>query len=275
MPLSILQSTQQQTHRKVYLVGAGPGNPDLLTVKALRLIQSADCVIYDRLVSAEIMSFVPKNALSLFVGKEAGFHSLPQDEINDLIVQQYHLGKNIIRLKGGDPYTFGRGGEEAQILCEANIPFEVVPGITAAAGCAAAVGIPLTHRDHAQSVRYITGHLKKGTLDLDWPSFTSPNQTLVFYMGLGALETITQQLRNHGCPATLEVALVERGTTPQQRLLTGNLSNISQRCDDANMKSPCLIIIGSVVSLSKILGQLPDEAGQFVTDDVCDMACVI
>lgn len=266
MPTSILQSTQKQTNRKVFLVGAGPGNPDLLTVKALRLIQSADCVIYDRLVSAEIMSHVPKDALCLFVGKEAGFHSLPQDEINDLIVKQYHLGKSIIRLKGGDPYTFGRGGEEAEILCEANIPFEVVPGITAAAGCSAAVGIPLTHRNHAQSVRYITGHLKKGKLDLDWPSFSSPNQTLVFYMGLGALETITQQLLNHGCPSTLEVALIERGTTPQQRLLTGNLSNIAKRCLDRKMKSPCLIIIGSVVSLSNILGQLPDEAEKFSID---------
>ncbi|WP_293266830.1 uroporphyrinogen-III C-methyltransferase [Neptunomonas sp.] len=266
MPTSILQSTQKQTNRKVFLVGAGPGNPDLLTVKALRLIQSADCVIYDRLVSAEIMSHVPKDALCLFVGKEAGFHSLPQDEINDLIVKQYHLGKSIIRLKGGDPYTFGRGGEEAEILCEANIPFEVVPGITAAAGCSAAVGIPLTHRNHAQSVRYITGHLKKGKLDLDWPSFSSPNQTLVFYMGLGALETITQQLLNHGCPSTLEVALIERGTTPQQRLLTGNLSNIAKRCLDRKMKSPCLIIIGSVVSLSNILGQLPNEAEKFSID---------
>ena len=275
MPPSILQSTKKQTNRKVYLVGAGPGNPDLLTVKALRLIQTADCVIYDRLVSAEIMSYVPKSALCLFVGKEAGFHSLPQNEINDLIVQQYHLGKNIIRLKGGDPYTFGRGGEEAQILCEANIPFEVVPGITAAAGCAAAVGIPLTHRDHAQSVRYITGHLKKDKLDLDWSSFTSPHQTLVFYMGLGALETITQQLQHHGCPSTLEVALIERGTTPQQRLLTGNLRNISQRCIDTQMKSPCLIIIGSVVSLSQILGQLPDEAGKFSTDIEKDMAWAI
>lgn len=275
MQPSILQSTQTKKNRKVYLVGAGPGNPDLLTVKALRLIQDADCVIYDRLVSAEIMSYVPKDALSLFVGKEAGFHSLPQNEINDLIVQQYHLGKNIIRLKGGDPYTFGRGGEEAQILCDANIPFEVVPGITAAAGCAAAVGIPLTHRDHAQSVRYITGHLKKDKLDLDWPSFTAPNQTLVFYMGLGALGTIAQQLIKHGCPSTLDVALVERGTTPQQRLLTGNLSNISQRCADTNMQSPCLIIIGSVVSLSQILGQLPDEAEKFSTDLKSDMAWVV
>lgn len=275
MPSSILQSTQTKKKRKVYLVGAGPGNPDLLTVKALRLIQNADCVIYDRLVSAEIMSLVPETALSLFVGKEAGFHSLPQDEINDLIVQQYHLGKNIIRLKGGDPYTFGRGGEEAQILCAENIPFEVVPGITAAAGCAAAVGIPLTHRNHAQSVRYITGHLKKDKLDLDWPSFTSPNQTLVFYMGLGALGTITQQLQSHGCPSTLQVALVERGTTPQQRLLTGNLSNIAQRCIDTNMKSPCLIIIGSVVSLSQVLGQLPDEADQFPNNHENDMAWVV
>lgn len=244
----------------VFLVGAGPGDPDLLTVKALKLIQQADCLVYDRLVSDEIVALANPTADKIFVGKKDGYHSLPQDQINQLLIDKACSGKNVVRLKGGDPYIFGRGGEEAEQISEAGIPFQVVPGITAAAGCSAATGIPLTHRDHAQSVKFITGHLKQGDLKHDWHILAQPGQTLVFYMGLNSLGTISAKLIEHGCSPEMPAALVQNGTTANQRLLTGTLANIEQRCKQAEFASPSLIIIGSVVSLAQTLGSWPDEA---------------
>lgn len=244
----------------VFLVGAGPGDPDLLTVKAFKLIQQAECLVYDRLVSAEIVALANPDAEKIFVGKQNGFHCVPQDQINQLLIDLAESGKNVVRLKGGDPYIFGRGGEEAEQLSASDIAFEVVPGITAAAGCSAATGIPLTHRDHAQSVKFITGHLKQGDLKHDWSDLAKSGQTLVFYMGLNALSTISSRLIEHGCSPDLPAALVQDGTTKNQRLLTGTLSNIEHRCKEAEFQSPSLIIIGSVVSLAKTLGSWPDEA---------------
>lgn len=244
----------------VFLVGAGPGDPDLLTVKALKLIQQADCLVYDRLVSDEIVALANPCAEKFFVGKKDGYHSLPQDQINQLLIDQASSGKKVVRLKGGDPYIFGRGGEEAEQISAAGIRFQVIPGITAAAGCSAATGIPLTHRDHAQSVKFITGHLKQGDLKHDWQILAQPGQTLVFYMGLNSLGTISAKLIEHGCSHDMPAALVQNGTTANQRLLTGTLSNIEQRCKQAEFASPSLIIIGSVVSLAQTLGSWPDEA---------------
>ncbi|MEH6575455.1 MAG: uroporphyrinogen-III C-methyltransferase [Amphritea sp.] len=249
----------------VFLVGAGPGDPDLLTVKALRLIQQANILVYDRLVSADIIALANPTAERIFVGKENGVHSLPQDQINQLLVDLASNGKAVVRLKGGDPYIFGRGGEEAEQLSAAGIPFQVVPGITAAAGCSAATGIPLTHRDHAQSVKFITGHLKRGDLKHDWDNLAKSGQTLVFYMGLNSLGTISSKLIEHGCSPDTPAALVQNGTTAKQRLLTGNLENIEQRCKLTEFASPSLIIIGSVVSLAQTLGSWPDEAEKLIS----------
>ncbi len=248
----------------VFLVGAGPGDPDLLTVKALRLIQQADVLVYDRLVSPDIIALAGPHTEKIFVGKENGYHSLPQEQINQLLIELARSGKMIVRLKGGDPYIFGRGGEEAEQLSGAGIAFQVVPGITAAAGCSAATGIPLTHRDHAQSVKFITGHLKQGDLQHDWGNLAKSGQTLVFYMGLNALATISAELIKHGSSPDTPAALVQNGTTAQQRLLTGTLSNIEQRCKLAEFASPSLIIIGSVVSLAHTLGSWPDEADTLI-----------
>ncbi|MEH6626673.1 MAG: siroheme synthase CysG [Motiliproteus sp.] len=246
---------KQESTGTVYLIGAGPGDPDLLTVKALRLLQQADVVVYDRLVSAEILALSRQDAERIYVGKKMGQHSLPQDEINRLLVKLSQQGKRVVRLKGGDPFIFGRGGEEIEELLGENINFQVVPGITAASGSSSYCGIPLTHRDHAQSVTFVTGHLKEGELSLDWPSLSQRHQTVVFYMGLTALATISEQLQAHGMSADTPVALVYRATTPQQRLLVGQLDNIAQRCEEEKFKSPSLIIIGTVVSLADKLKQ--------------------
>ena len=233
----------------VYLVGAGPGDPELLTFKALRLMQKADLVVYDRLVSAEILELVRRDAEKVYVGKKASLHSVPQDQINQLLVDAAKQGQRVVRLKGGDPYIFGRGGEEVQALIEAGISFDVVPGITAAAGAASYAGIPLTHRDHAQSVTLATAHLKDDSLDLDWPSLVKQNQTLVFYMGLTALPVICEALISHGMPATTPIALVQSATTAKQQVVTGTLTNIRERAEQAMIQPPALIIIGTVVSL--------------------------
>ncbi|GGK75060.1 uroporphyrinogen-III C-methyltransferase [Amphritea balenae] len=264
--MPFIKQTTSASPGTVFLVGAGPGDPDLLTVKALRLIENADILVYDRLVSEEIVGLTNPQAEKIFVGKKDGYHSLPQDQINQLLVDYAAKGKDVVRLKGGDPYIFGRGGEEAEQLSEAGISFQVVPGITAAAGCSAATGIPLTHRDHAQSVKFITGHLKKGDLKHDWHNLAKSGQTLVFYMGLNSLGTISSKLIEHGCPASMPVALVQDGTTAKQRLLTGTLENIEQRCLQAGFSSPSLIIIGTVVSMAQTLGSWPDEALQLSPD---------
>ncbi|WP_369810889.1 uroporphyrinogen-III C-methyltransferase [Marinobacter salarius] len=234
---------------EVALVGAGPGDPELLTLKAWRLIQSAEVVLYDRLVSPEILSLIPESAERIHVGKQRANHTLPQDQINSRLVELARKGRKVVRLKGGDPFIFGRGGEEIGTLAAAGVRFQVVPGITAASGCAAYAGIPLTHRDHAQSVRFVTGHLKNDTCDLPWKDFVQNNQTLVFYMGLVGLPIICQQLVAHGMSPEMPVALVSRGTTPHQQVVTGDLTNIVERVERNAVPAPTLVIIGNVVTL--------------------------
>jgi len=231
---------------EVALVGAGPGDAGLLTLKGLQLIQQADVIVYDRLVSDEILNLVRRDAERIFVGKRAGHHCVPQDEINQLLCEQAQRGKRVVRLKGGDPFIFGRGGEELEALAQRQIPFSVVPGITAASGCAAYSGIPLTHRDHAQSVRLVTGHLQKEG-SLAWQTLAAEQQTLVFYMGLTQAGEIQQQLIKHGMRSDMPVALVENGTTTRQRVVTGTLSELEALA--GQVTSPSLMIIGSVVSL--------------------------
>jgi len=245
--MSVSDTSQKQG--VVWLVGAGPGDPDLLTVKALRLIQQADVVIHDRLVSQPIMDLIPTTTRRIYVGKARSDHAVPQEDINQLLVTEARAGHKVLRLKGGDPFIFGRGGEELELLSEANVAFEVIPGITAASGCAAYAGIPLTHRDYAQSVRFITGHLKNDGVNLHWPELMDPMQTLVFYMGLVGLQAICEQLIAHGRDPNTPVALIEKGTTPQQRVVIATLATISQRVHAEQVSAPTLTIIGDVVTL--------------------------
>jgi len=244
-----LESTDEFKTGEVYLVGGGPGDPDLLTFKALRLMQQADIVLYDRLVSKEVLNLVRRDATRIYVGKTAGNHSVTQDNINQKLVDYALEGNRVVRLKGGDPFIFGRGGEEIETLAEHGIPFQVVPGITAASGCASYAGIPLTHRDHAQSVRFIAGHLRSGKMDLNWPELVQPNQTLVFYMGLNGMETICNQLKEHGLDAQTPAALIEKGTTDRQQVFIGDLDSLPEIVRKAGAKAPTLIIVGHVVSL--------------------------
>lgn len=238
---------------EVYLVGAGPGDPDLLTFKALRLMQQADVIVYDRLVSEPILDLCRRDAERIYVGKARADHAVPQEGINALLVRLAQEGKRVCRLKGGDPFIFGRGGEEIEELAEARIPFQVVPGITAASGCAAYAGIPLTHRNHAQSVRFVTGHLKDGTPDLPWEELVHPNQTLVLYMGLVSLGPIREQLLAHGLGADTPVAMISKGTTAQQQVITGTLADIVEKLAGHPLPAPTLIIVGEVVKLREQL----------------------
>jgi uroporphyrin-III C-methyltransferase/precorrin-2 dehydrogenase/sirohydrochlorin ferrochelatase len=235
---------------EVYVVGAGPGDPDLLTLKALQLMQQANVVLYDNLVSPEVLDRVRRDATREFVGKRSGYKSTHQEDINDLLVRLASEGNRVIRLKGGDPFIFGRGGEEITALIRHQIPFQVVPGITAASGCAAYAGIPLTHRDHARSVRFVTGHPKDGKVTLPWSDYLTPDETLVFYMGLGGLSSICQNLISHGRNTDTPVAIVSRGTTPDQRVLKGTLESITGLVARTHIQTPTLIIIGDVISFA-------------------------
>lgn len=234
---------------EVYLVGAGPGDPDLLTFRALRLMQRADVVLYDRLIGDGILSLVRRDAERIDVGKLPKAHTMPQDQISDLLVALAKQGKRVLRLKGGDPFIFGRGGEEIERLAAAGIAFQVVPGITAAAGCGAYAGIPLTHRDHAQSCLFVTGHGKDGVLEIDWDMLVRPAQTVAIYMGLSNLPVLVEGFARRGVDMTTPVALVENGTRPNQVVVTGRLDGIVERATEAGLKGPAMIIIGAVVSL--------------------------
>lgn len=249
-----LLQTENGAHKgEVYLIGAGPGDPDLLTFRALRLMQQADVIVYDRLVSPEVMDLARRDSEKIYVGKQRSNHSLPQESINELLVKLALAGKRVARLKGGDPFIFGRGGEEIETLMQEGIGFQVVPGITAATGCASYAGIPLTHRNHAQSCTFVTGHLKDGTINLNWSQLAAPNQTVVIYMGLVGLEEICRQLIAHGCLPDHPIAIIQQGTTRHQRIITGTLADMPQRVANEDIKPPTLIIVGSVVTLHKHL----------------------
>ena len=238
---------------EVYLVGAGPGDPDLLTFRALRLMQKADVVVYDNLVAKPIVDMTRRDAQRIYVGKKRADHAMQQEDINELLVRLAQEGKRVLRLKGGDPFIFGRGGEEIEKLAAHSIPFQVVPGITAASGVASYAGIPLTHRDHAQACMFVTGHLKDGTMNLDWEQLARPRQTVVVYMGLHGLETLCEQLIAHGLPGTTPIAIVQQGTTVHQRVVTGTLATLPQDPKVAELHAPTLIIVGGVVTLREKL----------------------
>ena len=248
-----LQHCDDKQPGEVCLVGAGPGDPDLLTFKALRLLQSADVILYDRLVSPAIVDLARRDAEKIYVGKAQSNHAVPQDQINQLLIKYAKEGLRVVRLKGGDPFIFGRGGEEIEGLAELGIPFQVVPGITAAAGCASYAGIPLTHRDYAQSVRFVTGHLKDDSVDLNWPELVGTQQTIVFYMGLSNLAKICAQLIAHGRDAQTPVAIVQKGTTADQKVIIGTLEDLPEKVSRQKIQAPTLIIVGEVVQLHEKL----------------------
>ncbi|TDB04754.1 uroporphyrinogen-III C-methyltransferase [Halomonas marinisediminis] len=256
---------------EVAIIGAGPGDPGLLTLRALSLIEQADCLVYDRLVSREVLALASPRARRFYVGKASRCHALTQDETNALLVRLSHEGRRVVRLKGGDPYIFGRGGEEAEVLIEHGVGFRVVPGITSAQGCAAYGGFPLTHRDHAQSVTFVTGHFKgDGDLALNWASLAAPNQTTVFYMGLANAELIRGELQRHGLPASHPVALVERGTTPEQRRVITCLGELVETIESEGLKPPTLIVVGEVVRLADTLFQPVPEQAAFIEGAVLE-----
>jgi len=251
---NILDGTDATANKgEVFLVGGGPGDPDLLTFRALRLMQQCDVCVYDKLVSPEVMELVRRDAELIYVGKSRDQHTIPQEEINDLLTKLALQGKRVLRLKGGDPFIFGRGGEEIETLMQHGVPFQVVPGITAANGVSSYAGIPLTHRDYAQACLFITGHLKDGTLDLDWVAMSRPRQTVVIYMGLVGLKEICEKLIEHGVAATMPVAVVQQGTTQRQKVVTATLADLAEKVALAEMKPPCLTIIGEVVQLREKL----------------------
>ncbi|MFT4649952.1 MAG: uroporphyrin-III C-methyltransferase/precorrin-2 dehydrogenase/sirohydrochlorin ferrochelatase, partial [Flavobacteriales bacterium] len=248
---SILSGTKGDPSQsgEVYLVGAGPGDPDLLTSRALRLIKQAQIVVFDRLVSKPILDLLPHTTERIYVGKQCAEHAVPQEGINALLVRLAKEGKRVLRLKGGDPFIFGRGGEEIETLIDEGIQFQVVPGITAASGCSSYSGIPLTHRDYSQACIFVTGHLKDGTVNLNWKMLAHPAQTVVFYMGLQGVHLICQELIAHHQSPSTAAALIQQGTTPDQKVLTGTLETLPELVRQNNIKAPTLIIVGEVVNL--------------------------
>ncbi len=244
---------------EVYLIGGGPGDPDLLTFRALRLMQQADVIVHDRLISKEVLDLSRRDAERIYVGKERDNHSVPQDQINQLLVDLAKQGKRVCRLKGGDPFVFGRGGEEIETLTAEGVNFQVVPGITAALGTSAYAGIPLTHRDYSQAAVFVTGHLKDGSMNLNWQALAQPNQTVVFYMGLKGLPVICKKLMESGMGGETPIALVQQATTPRQRVFTGTLETMSDVIRNSDIKPPTLIIVGNVVKLHEKLGWFRSE----------------
>jgi uroporphyrin-III C-methyltransferase/precorrin-2 dehydrogenase/sirohydrochlorin ferrochelatase len=263
---SLSSETDEIPRGEVYLGGAGPGNPDLLTFRAMRLMQQADVVVYDRLVSPEILSMVRRDAQRIYAGKEQRNHSMSQESINELLVRLAKENKRVLRLKGGDPFIFGRGGEEIETLASFNIPFQVVPGITAASGVAAYAGIPLTHRNYAQTCIFVAGHLKNGSVDLDWPTLVRPNQTIVIYMGLLGLPVLCRKLVSHGLSDKTPAAIVQQGTTHNQLVLVGSLETLPNLAHSSNLIPPTLIIIGEVVNLHQNLTWFESKHDLYASD---------
>lgn len=266
LDIAISNSEIKSFHGEVYLVGGGPGDPDLLTFRALRLMQQCDVCVYDKLVSTKVLELVRRDAELIYVGKARDQHTLPQQEINQLLVRLAKEGKRVLRLKGGDPFIFGRGGEEIETLMENGIPFQVVPGITAANGVASYAGIPLTHRDYAQTCIFTTGHLKDGTVELDWETLVHPRQTVVIYMGLLGVEVICKKLIQYGLAPETPAAVIQHGTLPSQKVVTSDLENLYAAVSNANLKPPSIIIVGDVVRLRAKLAWFEGEGSSHHQD---------
>ncbi|MES9845295.1 MAG: siroheme synthase CysG [Candidatus Sedimenticola sp. PURPLELP] len=272
MERALEESSPTTPMGEVYLVGSGPGDPDLVSFRALRLMQQADVVVYDRLVAKPILDMTRNDAERIYVGKERDKHAMRQEEINQLLADLAKQGKRVVRLKGGDPFIFGRGGEEIDTLSSQGVPFQVVPAVTAASGCAAYSGIPLTHRDYAQSVTFVTGHLKDNTMNLNWDQLAQPSQTVVFYMGLLGLPVISKELIAHGVSPDMPIALVQQGTTEKQKVFTATLSTIQEVVEREKPQPPTLIIVGEVVELQEKLSwyKAPAEPRLGATTQIVD-----